>query len=127
MNCNVLIVDDSPILRKAIRKVCQIVGVADERIHEAGNGQEALDLLDKEWVDLVLLDLNMPIMDGEEFAVALKHKTDLAGVAVVVVSTEANKSRLQRMRDLGVMDTLRKPFEPEDLHRLIGKVLGVKK
>jgi len=47
-------------------------------------------------------------------------------VAVVVVSTEANHERLQRMRDLGVMDTLRKPFEPEDLHRLIGKVLGVR-
>lgn len=127
MNCNVLIVDDSPILRKAIRKVCQIVGVANERIHEAGNGKEALDLLDKEWVDLVLLDLNMPVMDGEQFASALKEKADLAGIAVVVVSTEANKDRLQRMRNLGVMDTLRKPFEPEDLHRLIGKILGVKK
>lgn len=126
MNCNVLVVDDSPILRMAIRKVVRLAGVEDDRIHEAGNGREALDLLETVWVDLVLLDLNMPIMDGEQFAVELRKNPDLADVAVVVVSTEGNRERLQRMRDLGVMDTLRKPFEPEDLHRLIGKVLGVK-
>lgn len=127
MNCNVLIVDDSPILRMAIRKVVRLAGVEDDRIHEAGNGREALDVLETVWVDLVLLDLNMPVMDGEEFARELKKNPDLADVAVVVVSTEGNRDRLQRMRELGVMETLRKPFEPEDLHRLIGKVLGVKK
>jgi two-component system chemotaxis response regulator CheY len=127
MNCNVLVVDDSPILRMAIRKVVRLAGVEDDRIHEAGNGREALDVLETVWVDLVLLDLNMPVMDGEQFATELRKNPDLADVAVVVVSTEGNRDRLQRMCDLGVMDTLRKPFEPEDLHRLIGKVLGVKK
>jgi two-component system chemotaxis response regulator CheY len=126
MNCNVLIVDDSPILRMAIRKVVRLAGVEDDRIHEAGNGREALDVLETVWIDLVLLDLNMPVMDGEQFAVELRKNPDLADVAVVVVSTEANRDRLRRMRELGVVDTLRKPFEPEDLHRLIGKVLGVK-
>ncbi|MCE7973699.1 MAG: response regulator [Leptolyngbya sp. PLA1] len=127
MNCNVLIVDDSPILRTAIRKVVRLAGIEDDRIHEAGNGREALDVLETVWVDLVLLDLNMPVMDGEQFAQEVRKNADLADVAVVVVSTEGNLSRLQRMRDLGVIETLRKPFEPEDLHRLIGKVLGVKK
>jgi two-component system chemotaxis response regulator CheY len=65
-------------------------------------------------------------MDGEQFATELRKNPDLADVAVVVVSTEGNVDRLKRMRDLGVMETLRKPFEPEDLHRLIGRVLGVK-
>jgi len=127
MKCNVLIVDDSPILRTAIRKVVRLAGVEDDRIHEAGSGREALDVLETVWVDLVLLDLNMPVMDGEQFATELRKNPDLADVAVVVVSTEGNRDRLQRMRDLGVLDTLRKPFEPEDLHRLIGKVLGIKK
>lgn len=127
MNCNVLVVDDSPILRTAIRKVVRLAGIEDDRIHEAGNGREALDLLETVWVDLVLLDLNMPVMDGEQFAQEVRKNPDLADVAVVVVSTEGNLGRLQRMRDLGVVETLRKPFEPEDLHRLIGKVLGVKK
>jgi len=126
MSCNVLIVDDSPILRKAIKKVVKLAGLEEDRIHEAGNGQEALDILELVWIDLVLLDLNMPVMDGEQFAQELRRRPDLNGVAVVIVSTEANKDRLQRLRDLGIVDSLHKPFEPEDLCKLISKVLGVK-
>jgi two-component system chemotaxis response regulator CheY len=126
MSCNILIVDDSPILRAAIRKVVRLAGIEDDRIHDAGNGREALDVLETVWIDLVLLDMNMPVMDGEQFAVELRKNPDLADVAIVVVSTEANRDRLQRMRNLGVIDILRKPFEPEDLHRLIPKILGVK-
>jgi two-component system chemotaxis response regulator CheY len=69
----------------------------------------------------------MPVMDGEEFARRLRQKPELNDVAVVVVSTESNKDRLQRLRDLGVVDSLHKPFEPEDLRRLVDKTLGVKK
>ncbi|MFZ9882594.1 MAG: response regulator [Phycisphaerales bacterium] len=126
MNCHVLIVDDSPILRAAIKKVVKLAGVPEDRIFEAGNGVEALQVLETVWIDLVLLDLNMPVMDGEQFAAELRKRPALADVAVVVVSTEANRERLDRMRDLGVAHTLRKPFEPEDLCRLIGEVLGVK-
>ena len=126
MSCNVLIVDDSPILRRAIKKVTKLAGVEEDRIHEAGNGKEALEILDTVWIDLVLLDLNMPVMDGEEFVKQLRTRPDLSGVAVVIVSTEANKERLERLRVLGVVDSLRKPFEPEDLCKLISKVLGVK-
>lgn len=126
MTCNVLIVDDSVILRTAIKKVVKLAGVSEDHIFEAGNGQEALDLLETVWVDLVLLDLNMPVMDGEQFAQELRKKPELNDVAVVVVSTESNKARLERMCELGVVDTLHKPFEPEDLRRLISTVLGVK-
>lgn len=126
MTCNVLIVDDSSILRQAIRKVVEVVGVPKERISEAGNGQEALAVLEKEWVDLVLLDLNMPVMDGEEFARQLRTRPEHQDVAVVVVSTEVNQERLARLKDLGVVDSLRKPFEPEALRKIISRVLGVK-
>jgi two-component system chemotaxis response regulator CheY len=126
MQCHVLIVDDSPILRAAIKKVVKLAGVGEDRIFEAGNGLEALEVLETVWIDLVLLDLNMPVMDGEQFARELRTREDLNDVAVVVVSTEANRERLDRMRELGVAHTLRKPFEPEDLCRLIGEVLGVK-
>ena len=126
MSCNVLIVDDSLILRTAIKKVVKLAGVSEDHIFEAGNGQEAIDLLETVWVDLVLLDLNMPVMDGEQFAQELRKRPELNDVAVVVVSTESNKARLDRMRELGVVDALHKPFEPEDLCRLISSVLGVK-
>jgi len=126
MSCNVLIVDDSPILRKAIKKVVRLAGIEDDRIHEAGNGRDALAILETVWIDLVLLDLNMPVMDGEQFAQELRKRPELQGVAVVIVSTEANKDRLQRLRDLGIVDSLRKPFEPEDLCKMISRVLRVK-
>ena len=126
MSCNVMIVDDSPILRKAIKKVVRLAGIEEDRIHEAGNGRDALTILETVWIDLVLLDLNMPVMDGEQFAQELRKRPELQGVAVVIVSTEANKDRLQRLRDLGIVDSLRKPFEPEDLCKMISKVLGVK-
>ncbi len=126
MSCNVLIVDDSPILRTCIKKVVRLAGISEDNIFEAGNGQEALQVLETVWTDLVLLDLNMPVMNGEEFAEAVRDNPDLQEVAIVIVSTEANEGRLQRMKDLGIIETLHKPFEPEDLCQLISRLLGVK-
>jgi len=76
MSCNLLIVDDSPILRAAIKKTSRLAGVKDEHIYEAGNGQEALDMFEEHWIDLVLLDLNMPVMNGEEFVEALRKNEE---------------------------------------------------
>ena len=126
MSCNIMIVDDSAILRTAIKKTARLAGVKDENIFEAGNGREALDRLETQWIDLVLLDLNMPVMNGEEFAVELRKQEDLKDCAVVVVSTESNVDRLNRMKELGAIEFLRKPFEPEDLRKIIVTNLGVK-
>ncbi len=126
MSCNLLIVDDSPILRSAIKKVVKLAGLEEDRIFEAGNGKEALELMSTVWVDLVLLDLNMPVMNGEEFAVELRKQDDIKDAAVVVVSTESNQDRLDRMKELGAIEFLRKPFEPEDLRKIIVTNLGVK-
>jgi len=125
MSCNVLIVDDSTILRTCIKKVVKLAGIDEDHIFEAGNGEEALEVLETVWTDLVLLDLNMPVMDGEQFAREVRKNPDLADVAIVIVSTEANQDRLNRLRELGVVESLHKPFEPEDLCQLISRVLGV--
>ncbi len=126
MSCNVLIVDDSAILRRAIRKVVNLAGIGDDRVQEACNGQEALKVLESAWVDLILLDLNMPVMDGEQFAAELRKREGFADLPIVVVSTEVNRERLQRMAALGVVESLRKPFEPEDLKKLVRRVVGAK-
>lgn len=126
MSCNLLIVDDSPILRAAIKKVVKLAGLEEDRIFEAGNGKEALEIMSTVWIDLVLLDLNMPVMNGEEFAEELRKQDDLKDAAVVVVSTESNEDRLNRMRELGAIEVLHKPFEPEDLRKIIVTNLGVK-
>ncbi len=126
MNCNILIVDDSRIIRTAIKKIARVAGVDDDRIHEAANGQEALDILESVWMDLILLDINMPVMDGEAFVVEKAKRPDIADIPVFIVSTEANEERLQRLSDLGVRGSLRKPFEPEDLCQVISQVIGAK-
>ena len=126
MKCNLLIVDDSAILRRAIRKTARLAGVDDDRIAEAGNGAEALEHLAAHAVDLILLDLNMPVMDGEQFAAELRKHPGIAPVPFAVVSTEVNRMRLDRMRELGAVAVLRKPFKPEDLCELITTVLGVR-
>ncbi len=125
MNCNVLIVDDSPVLRNAIAKVVRLAGVSKDQIFDAGNGTEALAILEKTPIDLVLLDLTMPVMDGEEFLHEVRRDQALVELKVVVVSTEVNEERLKRLRGLGVLEILRKPFQPEDLCHLITKLLGV--
>ena len=88
-------------------------------VREAGNGQEALERLGEEPADIVLLDLNMPVMDGFEFAEKKAQDPALAGVRVALVTTEGNPKRLARMTELGVEHCLRKPFEPEELRALV--------
>jgi len=67
MELHVLIVDDSPAMRSFIRRVLDLSGLEVGRCLEASNGEEALRLLENNWVDAVLTDINMPQMDGEEF------------------------------------------------------------
>ncbi len=67
MNYRILIVDDSPLLRATARRAVLQAGVPPDRVREAQNGKEALDALAREPADLVLLDLDMPVMDGFQF------------------------------------------------------------
>ncbi len=119
MNYRVLIVDDSPLLRATARRAVLQAGVAPSLVREAQNGREALDALAKEPADIVLLDINMPVMDGFQFVEAKAKLPALAGVKVALVTTEGNKKRLERMTQLGVEHYLRKPFEPEELRALV--------
>lgn len=119
MNYRILIVDDSPLLRATARRAVLQAGVPPSLVREAQNGQEALDALAKELADVVLLDINMPVMDGFQFVEAKAKLPRLAGVKVALVTTEGNKKRLARMSELGVNHYLRKPFEPEELRALV--------
>lgn len=123
MDTKVLIVDDSPILRLSMRRAVEQTGVEDGNILEAGNGREALELLATESVDLLLLDLHMPEMDGEAFVRALHEAGTIGDQLVIIVSTEANRSRIESLRSLGVHGYLHKPFEPEELREMTGNLL----
>lgn len=117
-----LIVDDSPVMRSFVRRSIEIAGLQVDRWLEAGHGREALEKLDTEAVDLVLTDINMPVLDGEGLLRAMRADERLRQVPVVVVSTDGTELRMARLMELGAMGYLRKPFPPERLCLLIEQV-----
>ena len=119
MNPRILIVDDSPLLRATARRAALQAGVAADNVLEAGNGEEALRELRRLPVDLVLLDVNMPVMDGYRFVEEKASDPAIAEVRTALVTTERNEQRIARMLELGVEHYLPKPFEPEDLRKLV--------
>ncbi len=125
MAYNVMIIDDSKSMRHVIKKVLKISGLEIGEIIEAGNGQEALDQLQDHWVDIILSDMHMPVMDGMEFLRRLGTHADFHDVPVVLVTTERNEERLAQAMALGARAYLSKPFQPEEFRSLVLKLLGV--
>jgi two-component system chemotaxis response regulator CheY len=124
MAFNILIVDDSPAMRRVLRRVVDISGMDVGTLLEAGNGREALALLHTEWVDLIMTDINMPDMDGEQLLLEVRKDPMLATVPVLVVSTDRSEARTKQMMTLGANGYLSKPFLPSALSREIYKLLG---
>lgn len=124
MSYNILIVDDSTTMRQVIRKVLWVCGLGVGECYEAGNGKEALEVLERHWVDVVLCDIYMPVMDGFEFLRSLRGHTGLNDVPVVLITTEANESRLHEGLALGAQGYVRKPFKPEMIRSVLTRILG---
>ncbi len=122
MSLNVLVVDDSAVIRKMILKTLGIAGLDLGETHEAGNGQEALDVLEQEWVDVVFVDLNMPVMGGEEMIDHLRGEATTVDLPVVVISTEGSEARIARLKDKGVQ-FVHKPFTPEQIRTVVNTML----
>jgi len=124
MAYNLLIVDDSSIIRKSLRKALGLAEIELGQVFEAANGQEALDLLKKEWVDLIFLDINMPVMNGMEFMKQLRGIDALRGMPVLIISTEGSQVRYAELEKLGIKGILRKPVRPESLAETVQSILG---
>ena len=125
MAFTVLIVDDSPAMRSFVKRVLELSGFEMGTCYEAENGKEALDLLSHEWVDVILTDINMPVMNGEEFVQNLAAHESFYSIPVLVVSTDRTEDRVRQMIALGAQGYVKKPFQPEELREELEKVLGV--
>lgn len=119
MQKNVMIVDDSPVMRSFIRRTVLIGVLEVGRCLEAGNGEEALALLRNNTVDVILTDFHMPIMDGEQLVQNLRRNGELRRVPVIVISTDSSQKTMSKLRSLGVRGYLCKPFRPEKLAHLL--------
>lgn len=110
-----LIVDDSAAIRKILQRVMLQAEVPLGRVMEAGDGVEALSILKHEKVNLILSDINMPVMDGLQLLSAIKANRTLRTVPVVMVTTEGGSSNVMEAVRLGAAGYVRKPFTAEQI------------
>jgi two-component system, chemotaxis family, chemotaxis protein CheY len=123
MAVNVLVVDDSGVMRSMIVKTLRLSGLQIGDIQQAADGQEGLNALSEHWIDLVLVDINMPVMDGEEMIDRMRENSEYIDTPVVVISTEGSEVRVERLREKGAL-FIHKPFTPEKIRDTIKELLG---
>lgn len=118
----ILIADDSAAMRAMLVSTIEVCG--DYHIVEAGSGFEALRLLPREKVDLILTDINMPDINGLEFISYLRNNTNYVSIPVIIVSTESSQKDIDKGKSLGANEYLIKPFDPVYLQQVVAKYLG---
>lgn len=123
MPLQILIVDDSPAMRCFLRRVIGLSGLEEVSVLEAADGREAFSLLGECPVDLILADINMPNMNGEEFLRKMAEDEKLCGVPVIVLSADASEARIRQMLALGARRCLSKPISPEAFRQELEDVL----
>ena len=125
MSLNVLVVDDSAVMRAMILKSLRIAKVPVGEVYEASNGQEGLEGLQQHWIDLAIVDINMPVMDGEQMVELAQADPETADTPIIVVSTEGSETRINRLINRGVR-FVHKPFAPEVIRDVIFEMIGVR-
>lgn len=124
MAYNVLVVDDSLPMRSVIKKTIKASGFKVGKLFEASNGREALDLLREEWLDLVLIDYNMPDMNGLELISEMKKDELLKSIPIIMTTVEGSQQRVKEFLEKGAADYIKKPFTPEEIRDKLYKVMG---
>jgi two-component system chemotaxis response regulator CheY len=124
MALNFLIVDDSAVMRAMLLRALRGSGLPIAAAYEAGTGNEALDQLACHEVDVAMIDINMPGMNGIELLDHIRANPALAHLTLVVVSTEGSEVRIGALADKGVR-FVHKPFAPEQVRTTVLEALGV--
>jgi two-component system, chemotaxis family, chemotaxis protein CheY len=117
----ILIAEDSPTMRSLIASTISALG--DFEIVEAGNGFEALRILPREKVDLVITDINMPDINGLELVSFIRGNPNYQRTPLFIISTEGSERDREKGLALGADVYLVKPFSPEELQKLIQRFL----
>ena len=121
MGLKVLIVDDSSVMRKMVARGLRQAELAVDETYEAGNGVEALKLLKEQPVDLIMLDWNMPVMNGLTFIQVARQARFTT--PIVMLTTEGGEEQIAQAMAAGASGYLTKPFTPEKLKSRIDIVL----
>ena len=120
---DVLIVDDSAAIRKILHRVLRQMDLRLGEIHEAGDGREAMDILENHRVGLVLSDMNMPHMDGLQLLARIKEMAHMKEVPIVIITTESRQGKVMDAIQLGATGYVRKPFTAEQIKEKLIAIL----
>jgi len=116
----ILVVDDSRMMRAMIKRAIELSGV-DVALQEAGNGRDALAVLERDPIDVVFTDINMPVMTGTELLREMASR-DWGHIRRVVISTDGSDARRDEVRHLDVSLYINKPFAPEAVRDVLSQL-----
>ena len=123
MNINVLIVDDSRLMRTQMKSIMNALKICQCNFIEAENGEEAFTLLQVRHIELVLLDWNMPKMSGIDFLKQLRSMERFKDLPVLMVTSNLKKEQIIEALQSGATDYIAKPFNPKLFAEKIYKCL----
>lgn len=127
-NVRALIIDDSSVMRKIIERSLRQAGVDLTTVYEASNGAEGLGAVNSnDRIDLILCDINMPVMDGLEFVKQLGSVDKAKNVPVVMITTEGSESHVLQALSCGARGYIRKPFTADQVKQHVIPLLEEKK
>jgi two-component system chemotaxis response regulator CheY len=119
-----LIVDDSSVMRKIVERALRQAGLDPLVVYEADGGMEGLEVLKARQVDLIVSDINMPLMDGLEFVRQIRARSLAPGVPVVMITTESSEEHVKQAIEAGAMGYIRKPFTTEQVKERVLPLLN---
>jgi two-component system chemotaxis response regulator CheY len=120
----ILIVDDSSVMRKIVERSLRQAGIEPLVVLEAGSGTEGLEVLRSKTVQLILSDINMPSMDGLEFLRQMRAQGLAEGVPVVMITTESSEEHVRQAILNGAQGYIRKPFTAEQVKERVLPLLA---
>jgi len=123
----VMIIDDSTTSRIFIKVCLQSVFTDSNETDyiEAGDGREAQALLTKSQIDLAVIDLNMPVMNGIDLIRWMKSNPRLTNIPIIVTTSLANPARNKKLLELGVVGVLHKPITPTSLIPILSEIFNI--
>jgi two-component system, chemotaxis family, chemotaxis protein CheY len=119
---NILIVDDSAMMRMMIKRVAGLCEIPIAHIFEAANGAEAIKVLEANDVDAMFTDINMPVMTGTELLREIGKHERYRNLTRVIISTDGSTARREEVRDLNVRLYVEKPFRPEVMRDVLSEI-----
>jgi two-component system chemotaxis response regulator CheY len=118
---NVLLIDDSVVIRKMLRRVLGDPALGINEIFEAGDGSQALCVLKDSPIQVVFCDVNMPVMGGLEFLECVRDNAEWSSIPVLMVTTEGGQESVVRAVQLGAKGYIRKPFTPDEVKQKLAE------